>query len=612
LSGICGWYGDAGGDAASSIEKMQHRFAWRGARHGDAVIGPRFALAALGPEETAAVFHSGPIHLAVQGHPSWSDGAKYTTRLDEFCRRMVAGYLERGCDALESIGGDFALAIIDERDDQVTLAIDRIGVRNIHYQHSGSNLIFGASGDVVGAHPLAARSISSQAVYDYVYFHMVPGPATIFEEQRRLIAGHCLRFDHGHLSLQRYWQIRFDENERGSVETFKPAFRSALQAGVTAAADERQCGTFLSGGTDSSTVTGMLGEVSGAPPRTYSIGFEAAGYDEMEYARIAARHFKARHHEYYVTPADVVQAMPLIAAAYDQPFGNASAVPTYYCAKLAQADGVERMLGGDGGDELFGGNTRYARQYQLALYERLPASLRRKLIEPLLLGGPDVSRIPLLRKARSYVEQARLPMPARYETYNLLERLGPANVFAADFLAEVDRSRPLAELQAAYASTDAQSLINHLLALDLKFTLADNDLPKVTRMCELASVDVAFPLLHESVVDFSTRLPPDFKLRGTRLRYFFKEALRDFLPPETIAKQKHGFGLPAGVWLRDFAPLNQLAGDALASLRTRKIFRGDLLDDLMTKRLHEHPGYYGTLAWVLMMLELWFQKHSAA
>jgi asparagine synthase (glutamine-hydrolysing) len=151
-----------------------------------------------------------------------------------------------------------------------------------------------------------------------------------------------------------------------------------------------------------------------------------------------------------------------------------------------------------------------------------------------------------------------------------------------------------------------------MLGLDLKFTLADNDLPKVTRTCDVAAVDVAFPLLHESIVDFSTTLPPHFKLRGTKLRYFFKEALRDFLPPETITKKKHGFGLPAGLWLRDYAPLNQLAGDSLASLRRRGIFRSELFDTLMTDRLRDHPGYYGTLVWVLMMLELWFEAHASS
>jgi asparagine synthase (glutamine-hydrolysing) len=199
-------------------------------------------------------------------------------------------------------------------------------------------------------------------------------------------------------------------------------------------------------------------------------------------------------------------------------------------------------------------------------------------------------------------------MPMRYETYNLLERLGPATVFDAEFLAEVDQGLPAARLREAYSSTDASSLINRMLALDMRFTLADNDLPKVTRTCDIAGIDVAFPLLHESVVEFSASLPPDFKLRRTRLRYFFKAALRDFLPRATIAKKKHGFGLPAGLWLRDHPALHELAGDALATLRRRRVFRSDFLDELLTRRLLEHPGYYGTLAWVLMMLELWFQK----
>ncbi|MEP6997527.1 MAG: asparagine synthase-related protein, partial [Betaproteobacteria bacterium] len=305
---------------------------------------------------------------------------------------------------------------------------------------------------------------------------------------------------------------------------------------------------------------------------------------------------------------DVVRAVPPIAAAYDQPFGNASAVPTYYCVSRARSDGIERMLGGDGGDELFGGNDRYAKQIQLARYGRMPR-VSRKVLEMLLFGVPGAARIPLFRRARSYVAQAALPMPERYESYNLLQRLGPENVFSAGFLEVVDRDRPLAHLKTVYDDTQANTLINRMLALDIKFTLADNDLPKVTRTCDIAGVDVGFPLLHDSVVDFSATLPADFKLRGTRLRYFFKEALRDFLPEATIAKKKHGFGLPTGVWLRDDPRLHQLAGDALSDLRHRRIFLDGLLDQLMARRLQEHAGYYGTLVWVLMMLEMWFKAH---
>lgn len=592
---------------------MKRRFVWRESDTQASIVGARFALAAMGPPGTAAAVESGPIAIVMQGHPLWRGGGdescRDTRNLADLCRRIVDAYLEQGSKFLPRMGGDFALALIDDRSGSVLLAIDRIGVRSLSYEHSRGTLIFGATADVLLAHPLATAAIDLQSVYDYVHFHMIPGPATAYRGHARLRPGHALTFDNGRLATRPYWQINFSEPAGGRVEDFKPRFRAALNAGVAACAGAERCGTFLSGGTDSSTVAGILGTITGTPARTYSIGFAAPGYDEMEYARIAARHFGTDHHEYYVTPDDVVRVIPLLAAAYDQPFGNASAVPTYYCARLAKEDGVQRLLGGDGGDELFGGNSRYARQYQLALYERVPEALRRGVLEPLLLGLPGMTAIPVLRKARSYVEQARLTMPARYDSYNLLERLGPGNVFAADFLAEIDPGLPRARLREAYDSTRASSLINRLLALDLRFTLADNDLPKVTRTCDLAGVDVAFPLLHESIVELSATLPPDFKLRGTRLRYFFKEALRDFLPRETIMKKKHGFGLPAGLWLRDHGPLHELAADALASLRRRGIFQNEFLGELMTRRLRDHPGYYGTLVWVLMMLEFWFEKH---
>ena len=612
MSGLCGWIGGAADNADAVIARMCERFAWHRDGARAVRIGTRSALAAIGPRGTATIVDAGSRWIALHGHPIWrGKRAQGAAGLDALALAVGEAFNARPGDCLADLAGDFALAIVDDREGRALLAIDRIGVRNVVYQQIGSTLVFGASADVVAAHPRAQASVDPQALYDYVYFHMVPGPATIYRERARLSPAHCLQFDNGRATVRRYWTLGFVENARGSVADFKPAFRAALTEGVAAFADHERCGTFLSGGTDSSTVSGLLGAVTGKPAQTYSIGFDATGYDEMAYARIAARHFATEHHEYYVTPDDVVRAVPLIAAAYDQPFGNASAVPTFYCAKRAADDGVARMLGGDGGDELFGGNDRYARQYRLALYERAPAAAR-ALLAAALFALPGAARMPLLRRARSYVEQARLPMPARYESYNLLQRLGPDQVFRAEFLAQVDRAHPLDRLTHAYRATNAQSLINRMLALDIEFTLADNDLPKVTRMCDIAGVDVAFPMLHDAVVEFSTTLPPRFKLRGTTLRYFFKQALRDFLPHETIAKAKHGFGLPTGVWLRDVPRLRELAGDAIAGLRRRSIFRDELLDELLTRRLSEHAGYYGTLAWVLMMLEMWFRAHPDA
>jgi asparagine synthase (glutamine-hydrolysing) len=332
----------------------------------------------------------------------------------------------------------------------------------------------------------------------------------------------------------------------------------------------------------------------------------------MHYARIAARHFSTDHHEYYVTPDDVVEAIPKIASIFDQPFGNASAIPAYYCARMAKADGLDMLLGGDGGDELFGGNERYAKQYIFSLYDKVPAFLRNNILSPLFLSIPPDTAPRLARKARSYVAQATVPMPHRMETYNLLVRYGLENVFSQEFLAQVDPGHPSVLIEQAYRDTDASSLINRMLAFDWRFTLADNDLPKVVQACHLASMEVAFPLINDELTAFSAQLMPQQKLKGTQLRYFFKKALRGFLPDEIITKQKHGFGLPFGVWLQSHKPLKEIAADSLSDLKSRHIIRTDFIDKLLNQHLHEHAGYHGTMVWLLMMMEYWYKQHISA
>jgi asparagine synthase (glutamine-hydrolysing) len=434
---------------------------------------------------------------------------------------------------------------------------------------------------------------------------MVPAPHTIHAGRHRLLPGSKLTWRDGRLETRAYWEMRYVEDAKRPMPELKEAFLAALREGVREASLGGAVGTFLSGGTDSSTVAGLLGEVTGKPARTYSIGFEAQGYDEMSYARIAARHFGTRHHEYYVTPADVVEAIPRIAGVYDQPFGNSSVVPTYFCAKLAKTDGVDTLLGGDGGDELFGGNERYAKQHLYSLYSDLPRPLRKGIIEPLAFLPPEIG---IVGKAQRYIRNASLPMPQRYDNYNLVERLGAANIFTPEFLGAVDLQEPRALMTQAYDGAHARSLINRMLALDLRFTLADNDLPKVTGACELAGVNVRYPLLDDVVVAFSAVLPPGLKLKGTRLRYFFKEALRGFLPDEIITKTKHGFGLPFGPWLQAYEPLQQLALDSLSDLKKRRLVRSEFIDELTSTLVGTHAGYYGTMVWVLMLLEQWFRQ----
>jgi asparagine synthase (glutamine-hydrolysing) len=609
VSGILGWAGLRDDAGPAALAAMAARGDGPSISHE---AGPGFAIAAGGGKVATAVVRRRGLILALSGHPFLQQSKGLSAPIAEVAERVLDALVAFDIAALGDMRGDFALAFLDTERARLILAVDRMSVRNIVYAEKGGGIVFGPDCAMVSRHPAVDRNVDQQALYNYLYFHMVPGPATVFKGQYRIPQGHFLELDRGSVTVRPYWKPHFVEDVDTGFSSLKREFRSSLEESVRTFSSGVECGTFLSGGTDSSTLSGLLGIVSGKPPQTFSIGFEAEGYDEMRYARIAARHFDARQHEYYVTPQDVVDAVPRIAEAYDQPFGNASAVPTYYCARLARGSAVTRMLAGDGGDELFGGNVRYARQHRFAIYEHIPESLRRVLIEPVARRLPLTGYSTLLRRAQSYVAQAALPMPDRYESYNLLERIGPANIFTAEFLRSIDTAAPIRMLREVYAGSDAGSLINRMLALDFEITLADNDLPKVTRMCELAGIDVAFPMLHEDVIDFSLQLAPHQKIRGTHLRYFFKRALADFLPAETIAKEKHGFGLPVGAWLESNAELRTLAADNLATLRGRGIVRGDFIDRLLDEHLAVHAAYYGTMVWVLMMLELWFQQHASA
>jgi len=214
------------------------------------------------------------------------------------------------------------------------------------------------------------------------------------------------------------------------------SYRSRIRGAVRSclSSSRGKVGAFLSGGTDSSTIVGVLRELTGEAPHAYSIGFAIEGYDESSYARTAAAHFGADHHQYVVTPRDVAEALPRIAEAYDEPFGNSSAVASYHCAELARADGVGTMLGGDGGDEIFAGNERYAKQAVFDYYLRMPAALRHLVVEPLLGILPRNGFSPL-RKAQSYVRQANTPLPDRLEEYNFVTRMTPAAILKPEFLA---------------------------------------------------------------------------------------------------------------------------------------------------------------------------------
>lgn len=508
------------------------------------------------------------------------------------------GELEPAERTPESLEGNAAVVVLDYEARSVLLACDRFGIRTLYFFETDNGLVFASTIRSLAAHPAVSKEIDPQSIYNYIHFHMVPSPRGIYRGWQRLEPGELALFKNGTLERRHYWQPSFDERARSEEELiakFRIEMRRAVEKSLSRA--EGKVGAFLSGGTDSSTVAGWVGELTGEPANTYSMGFEIEGYDESGYAQIAVKHFGTRHRDYVVTPQDLAEAAPRIAAAYDEPFGNASAVASYYCARLAKDDGVGTMLGGDGGDEIFAGNERYASQRIFDYYHMLPRALQ-----------TIVDTIPF-RKARSYVRQARTPLPDRLEEYNFIHRMSPEAILSPDFLASVRTEEPLELLRKTYGEAPARSTLNRLLYLDWKFTLADNDLRKVGRTCEMAGIEVLYPFLEPELVDFANRVPSELKLRGRKLRYFFKRASEGFLPTEILAKQKHGFGVPCGRWMRDHQPLRELAYDSLSSLVRRGYLQQDFADQLRTLHQGEHTDYYGVMVWVLMMLELWHQNH---
>lgn len=500
--------------------------------------------------------------------------------------------------------------IIDFTRGEVLAAVDRMGIHGLYWSHEAGRLrVATRAADVLsGERP----ELDPAALYAYVYFHHVPSPLGIFRGVAKLPRAHALHARPGQVAVRRYRLESFVEQPPVAPGELAGELTATLRAAVArSVADETSVGAFLSGGLDSSTVAGLMAEqLRPAPARSFSIGFDAEGYDEMEYARTAVRHFGLVAHEHYLTPDEVLATAPGLIGLTDEPFGNSSLAAAYQCARMARDAGVDCLLAGDGGDELFAGNSRYAKQLLFERYLRVSPALRRGL-EPLLRGiGARWPASPA-GKALRYVEQALVPLPDRLQSYNYLHRHAPGEVFEVRFLESVDVAQPLSLWRSEYGAPGEGDAVNRMLFLDWAFTLHDNDLVKVNTACRAAGIGVAYPMLDHALVEFACRLPGTVKMHRGELRAFYRNAMRGLLPGSIVDKTKHGFGLPFGVWTRTHPGLRRMSEAALASLATRGIFRGEFLRE--TLRLHRegHAAYYGELVWVLMALELWLDARES-
>lgn len=549
--------------------------------------------------------------LGIVGNPRWCAKDQATINDPKAAAEALASaYLEQGSDCLQHLHGHFALLICDPVAGRIIAATDRIGSFPIYHARSSGCVAASVSLDDLSEVSTRGGQIDAQGIYHYVYFHMIPSERTILDGHNKLQLASVAELSADATRVKRYHLPQITARSGTDSPASHQELRDTLQTvvGNNLPDNTSPVGAFLSGGLDSSSVVGMLAQCTrDRRAEAFAIGFDAEGYDEMPYARITAEHFGVKLNEYYVSPEDIVDALPVIAASTDEPFGNSSILPAYFCARMAANTDIHCLLAGDGGDELFAGNTRYQKQLVFERYRRAPGILRHGLLEPLVRLAPGA--LPLANKAKSFVAQANTDLPARLHTYNFLHREAADEVFDPSFLARVDLSLPSRQQAAVFNAIDGTAL-NQMLYLDWQYTLADNDLRKVRQACGLAGVDVRFPLIDDELVALSLRLDDDAMLAGGELRGFFKAALKGWLPDATISKSKHGFGLPFGVWMTTHKPLRDIAHGAIADLEKRQLFRPAFLHRALEAHGTVHAAYYGELIWILTVLELWLQAHS--
>jgi asparagine synthase (glutamine-hydrolysing) len=302
----------------------------------------------------------------------------------------------------------------------------------------------------------------------------------------------------------------------------------------------------------------------------------------------------------------------VLVHAFDEPFANASAVPAYFCAKVALEHGVDVMYAGDGGDELFAGNERYATQRLFEYYHRIPAWPRERLLKPAVFAAAALTRRGPFVSAKKYVARAGIPYHERMTSYDFFWVVPLAEVLEDGMLEAIGRDYdPYGVEGSIFLGAPASDPLDRHLYLDLKITISDNDVLKVTRTSEAAGITVRYPFLDHRLAEFAASVPARVKMRGRRLRTFFKNAYSDLLPQETLAKTKHGFGLPVHLWLRDHAPLNEMMRDLVLSPRSvgRGYFRRKTLESLVEHHRSDATSFYGTILWNLMVLELWHRNY---
>lgn len=544
------------------------------------------------------------------------DGHAFQT--DSDTEVVVHAYENWGTSCLNRFRGMFAFGLWDGRHQTLLLAVDRFGIKPLYFGVFQGDVVFGSELVCLLASGRLAKDVDDGALAEYFTLGYVPPPSTIFRDAQKLEPGTFVRWTaNAGVTVDRYWDVPATRDGvegargplRGTRAPLRRELRELLRDAVRAhLVSDVPVGAFLSGGIDSSTVVALMSEVADEPVRTFSVGFEALEHDERPLARLVAKRFKTDHHEFVLEP-ESVDILPKLVSHFQEPFGDSSALPTYYVSKLASTS-VKVALSGDGGDELFVGYTTF-RGVELARYmqllppavRRLVASMPARLPQNFGPGWKDRvarwqkwatdSALPPETSYRSKITMTGLPVVWPLLTHEFRHRLNGQNPFRA--------------IDSALARPAANTPLERMLYAGLKVSLPGDMLVKVDRMSMANSLEIRVPLLDHIVAEFVTQLPVPVRFPRWRLKALLKETMADVLPSEVLRQRKHGFTIPLASWFR--GDLVQFAEDILLSSEARE--RGFLDKHALEAFLRDHESgnrNLGSAIWSILMFELWCQE----
>lgn len=522
---------------------------------------------------------------------------------------IVHLYDRLGPECLEHLRGMFAIAIWDTEEKSLFLARDRVGKKPLLYSHRpNGDLIFGSEFGALLAYPEISRSVDYEAIDAYLSYLCVPAPMTAFEQIRKLEPGHWLKWKDGQIETHRYWLPDFSRkikiSEEEAIEETTRILRESTRLRMIS---EVPLGAFLSGGVDSSTVAALMARESSSPVKTFSIGFEEQDYSELKYARRVAEHIGAEYNEFIVRP-DALEVLPTLVEHYGEPYADSSAIPTYYVARETRKY-VTVALNGDGGDESFAGYERYAAMRIAEDYMRIPAPLRKFLVEKTigLFPASNLKRS-RVRDAKRFIQAAGLPKIERYFRWvSTFNRDAKKELYTDDFLRITGSLRASDFLERWFAKANGSGILDAALLTDQMTYLPNDLLVKVDIAAMANSLEARSPFLDHKLIEFAASLPEGLKMRRFETKSLLKKAAARLVPPEVVYRRKMGFGVPVGDWFR--GGMKEFVREILLS--EKALQRGIIHPEAMRRYVDEHTEARNDHAfqiWTLLMLELWFQR----